>query len=52
MSKKEKKSKANRTQCNNNSNTHSHNNDLAHECNKENCNCTKLNDCGSLRQGE
>lgn len=57
MSKKEKKSKSNksRSEHSNNavqSNNHGHDANLAHECGKENCTCTKHNDCSALRQGE
>lgn len=54
MSKKDKKSKSNKSQNSNNAVESRHNNDanLAHECSRENCTCTKHDNCGSLREGE
>ena len=54
MSKKDKISKTNKTEHSNNAvqSSHDNNTNLAHECNKENCTCTKHNNCGSLVDGE
>ncbi len=56
MSKKEKKNKLsnNKTQDNSNSTVElqkSHDNSLAHECGKENCSCTKHDNCNSSLTG-
>ncbi len=51
MSKKDKKSKSNKMQNSNNTvecNSHGHDTNLTHECGKENCSCTKQNNCSSL----
>ena len=54
MSKKNKNSKSNKSQnSNNNSQANRTNNtNLAHECTRENCTCSKNNNCDALRQGE
>ena len=51
ISKKDKKSKSNKMQNSNNTvecNSHGHDTNLTHECGKENCSCTKQNNCSSL----
>ena len=53
MSKKDKKSKSNKTQnnaveCKN----HGHDANIASDCGKENCSCTKHNNCGTFTRGE
>ena len=55
MSKKEKNSKANKKSQSNNAvecKNHGHEANIAHDCSKENCSCTKHNNCGTLIQGE
>ncbi len=53
MSKKNNNSKANKTknnavECKN----HSCNANIANDCSKDNCSCTKHNNCGTFTQGE
>lgn len=55
MSKKDKNSKTNKSEHSNNAvecKNHGHDVNLAHECGKENCSCTKHDNCGTLTQGE
>ena len=52
MSKKDKKNKANKTQNNAVECKHSCNANIANDCGKENCSCTKHNNCGTFTSGE
>lgn len=55
MSKKGKNSKANSKNTHSNNAVecnHSCNANIANDCGKENCSCTKHNNCGTLTQGE
>ena len=48
MSKKNRTSKSNSSQNSQNNRSQANNNNLAHECNRENCSCTKNNKANEL----